>query len=46
MTLTRRRFLGTLAAFYKKQGYQVFIEMDDWYTSGHSRIGFRKALSA
>ena len=33
-------------AFYKKQGYEVFCEMADWYSSGHSRFGFRKALSA
>jgi ribosomal protein S18 acetylase RimI-like enzyme len=30
--------------FYKKQGYEIFCEMDDWYSSGHSRIGLRKAL--
>ncbi len=30
--------------FYKKQGYEVFVEMDNWYTSGHSRVGLRKAL--
>jgi len=30
--------------FYKKQGYQVFCEMDNWYSSGHSRIGLWKAL--
>ena len=30
--------------FYKKQGYEVFCEMDKWYSSGHSRIGLRKAL--
>ena len=30
--------------FYRKQGYEVFCEMSDWYTSGHSRIGLRKAL--
>ena len=31
--------------FYQKQGYEIFCEMDQWYSSGHSRIGFRKALS-
>jgi GNAT superfamily N-acetyltransferase len=31
--------------FYRKQGYEVFCEMDNWYPSGHSRVGFRKALS-
>jgi GNAT superfamily N-acetyltransferase len=31
--------------FYKKHGYEVFCEMDDWYSSGHSRVGLRKALT-
>jgi GNAT superfamily N-acetyltransferase len=31
--------------FHAKQGYEVFCEMDNWYSSGHSRFGFRKALS-
>ena len=31
--------------FYQKQGYEVFCEMADWYSSGHSRFGLRKALS-
>ena len=31
--------------FYKKQGYEVFCEMDNWYSSGHSRVGLRKTLS-
>jgi len=30
--------------FYKKQGYNIFFEMDDWYSSGHSRVGMRKTL--
>lgn len=30
--------------FYKKQGYEVFVEMDNWYSSGHSRVGLRKNL--
>lgn len=30
--------------FYKKQGYEIFCEMDNWYSTGHSRIGFKKAL--
>lgn len=30
--------------FYKKQGYEVFCEMKDWYFSGQSRFGFRKTL--
>jgi GNAT superfamily N-acetyltransferase len=32
--------------FYKKQGYEVFCEHENWYTSGHSRIGLRKNLNA
>ena len=31
--------------FYKKQGYKIFVEMDDWYSSGHSRVGLKKALN-
>jgi len=31
-------------AFYKKQGYQVFCELEAWYASGHSRFGLRKRL--
>jgi GNAT superfamily N-acetyltransferase len=30
--------------FYKKQGYQVFCELENWYFTGHSRFGFRKTL--
>jgi GNAT superfamily N-acetyltransferase len=30
--------------FYKKQGYEVFCELEDWFISGHSRIGLRKKL--
>ena len=30
--------------FYKRQGYQVFCETKNWYLSGHSRVGLRKAL--
>lgn len=32
------------SAFYKSQGYEIFAEMEKWYASGHSRIGFRKKL--
>ena len=32
--------------FYKKQGYTVFCEMPGWYTSGHSRVGLWKDLTA
>jgi GNAT superfamily N-acetyltransferase len=31
--------------FYQKRGYEIFCEMDDWYSSGHSRVGLRKELS-
>ena len=31
--------------FYRKKGYGVFYEQDDWYASGHSRFGFLKVLS-
>lgn len=30
--------------FYRKQGYQVFAEMENWYSDGSSRVGFRKDL--
>ena len=30
--------------FYKKQGYAVFAELENWYSSGHSRVGVRKQL--
>ena len=30
--------------FYRKQGYDVFLEKGDYYASGHGRIGLRKAL--
>ncbi|HZH32476.1 MAG TPA: GNAT family N-acetyltransferase [Pyrinomonadaceae bacterium] len=32
--------------FYRRQGYEVFCETKSWYPSGHSRIGFRKALAS
>ena len=28
--------------FYKKQGYHVIYEQEDWYATGHSRIALRK----
>ena len=31
-------------SFYRKLGYEVFCEMPGYYSSGHSRIGLRKAL--
>ncbi len=30
--------------FYKRQGYEVFAEMENWYSSGDSRIGLRKEI--
>ena len=30
--------------FYKRQGYHVFAEMEDWYSDGNSRVGLRKKL--
>ena len=32
--------------FYKKQGSQVFTEMEEWYHSGHARVGLRKRLAS
>ena len=32
--------------FYKKQGYEVFCELEKYYFNGHSRIGLRKKLSS
>ena len=31
--------------FYKKQGYNYFAQMENWYSDGSSRIGLRKTLS-
>ena len=31
--------------FYKKHGYQVFAEFENWYSNGDSRIGLRKDLA-
>ena len=30
--------------FYKKQGYTTFVEMENWYVSGHARVGLWKKL--
>jgi len=30
--------------FYKKHGYKIFVEMENWYKSGHSRIGLMKDI--
>jgi ribosomal protein S18 acetylase RimI-like enzyme len=31
--------------FYKRQGYIVIYENENWYASGHSRVGLRKTLN-
>jgi len=30
--------------FYRKQGYEIFAEMENWYSDGSSRFGLRKKL--
>ena len=30
--------------FYVRQGYEIFTEMEDWYSDGSSRFGLRKKL--
>lgn len=30
--------------FYIKQGYEIFAELENWYSNGDSRIGLRKQL--
>ncbi|UHG93837.1 GNAT family N-acetyltransferase [Spirosoma oryzicola] len=30
--------------FYLKQGYEIFCEQENFYPTGHSRVGFRKSL--
>ena len=30
--------------FYQKQGYEVFAEMENWYSDGSSRVAVRKKL--
>lgn len=30
--------------FYIKQGYEIFTEMENWYSNGDSRLGLRKNL--
>jgi GNAT superfamily N-acetyltransferase len=32
------------APFYQKHGYVIFCEFEDYYPTGHSRIGLRKQL--
>lgn len=31
-------------SFYQKQGYAIFIEMENWYSDGSSRVGLKKKL--
>ena len=31
--------------FYLKQGYEIFAEMDNWYSDGSNRVGLKKKLS-
>ena len=31
-------------SFYQKQGYTIFCEFENYYSTGHSRIGLRKLL--
>ena len=31
--------------FYQKLGYEIFTQMENWYSDGSSRVGFRKNLS-
>lgn len=33
-------------AFYQKQGYEIFIQMENWYSDGSSRVGLRKNLGS
>jgi GNAT superfamily N-acetyltransferase len=30
--------------FYIKQGYEIFAEMENWYSSGDSQVGLRKMV--
>lgn len=30
--------------FYQKQGYEVFTEMENWYSDGSSRVGLKKVI--
>lgn len=31
--------------FYERHGYSQFVEMENWYSDGSSRIGLRKTIS-
>jgi N-acetylglutamate synthase-like GNAT family acetyltransferase len=30
--------------FYKRQGYEILAELENWYPSGHSQVGLHKAM--
>ena len=30
--------------FYKKQDYEIFVELENWYSNGESRIGLKKQI--
>ena len=30
--------------FYQKQGYTIFVNLENYFATGHSRIGLRKTL--
>jgi ribosomal protein S18 acetylase RimI-like enzyme len=30
--------------FYKKQGYTIFAELENWYSTGDSQVGLRKTM--
>ena len=32
--------------FYVKQGYEIFTEMENWYSNGDSQVGLKKKLMA
>ena len=32
--------------FYQKQGYEIFADMENWYSDGSSRVAVRKKLVA
>ncbi len=31
--------------FYLKQGYEIFAELENWYSDGSSRVGLKKRLA-
>ena len=32
--------------FYKKHGYEVFVELENYFKTGHSRLGMKKLLKS